>query len=135
MNLVDAHVEIDSNDISAFLESIDFDYQKETDADATMGDNTAVVVATRDNWTVSLNAIQDFTASTGLDAIIWPIISAGSAVTILIRPTSSAVGTANPEYTGSVVLTNYKPLQGQHGQQARTPIQCMPAGDLSRATV
>ena len=134
MNLVDAFVSLDGNDISAFLESVDLDFQKETDADARMGDDTAKVVATRSNWSLALNAINDYTATTGLDDIIWGIISAGAAVAMIVRPTSAAKGANNAEYTGDVVLTNYKPIAGQHGQQARTPIQCQPASDLSRAT-
>ena len=134
MNLVDAFVSLDGNDISAFLESVDLDFQKETDADARMGDDTAKVVATRSNWSLALNAINDYTATTGLDDIIWGLISAGAAVPMVVRPTSAAKGANNPEYTGDVVLTNYKPIAGQHGQQSRTPIQCQPAGDLSRAT-
>jgi len=131
--LNDAFVSLAGTDISAFVESVDLDYQVETDDDAAMGDDTAIVAATRENWSVSITAKQDYGASQ-LDSVLWAAASGKVAVALIVRPTSGAVSTSNPEFTGNVILTNYKPIAGSHGSLARTPIALAPASDLARAT-
>jgi hypothetical protein len=130
-----AFVSVGGTDISDFVESVELNFSAETDAAATMGDDTAVVVATRKNWSLTVQAINDYTAATGLDAIMWPLANALAPVTIIVRPDkNSSVGVNNPNYTGSAVITGYNPISGSHGSQSRTPINFAPSGSLTRAT-
>lgn len=131
--MTNAYVSLDGNDISAFLESIDLDYSPVTDDATTMGDDTQETVAVAKSWSCSLTAKNDFAASQ-LDSIMFGIVDALAPVTLLVNPDGSTTSTSNPRYSGSVTVTNYKPLQANWGQLVRTPIALASAGDLSRAT-
>src|SRR5690242_12529952 len=55
---------------------------------------------------------QDFAAAQ-VDALIWPLL--GTTTTFEIRPTSGARSATNPAYTGSVVVSQYTPLDAKVG--------------------
>jgi len=131
--LINAHVSLGGNDISSYIENVDLDVSPTTDDDTAMGDTSTVMVATRQEWSFTCNAKNDY-ADNLLDEILWGIIDARAAVTLLVNPDGSSTSASNPEYSGQVVLTNYKPISGSHGQLSRTPISLQPAGPLSRAT-
>ncbi len=131
--LKNAMVSLDGTDVSAYVEAIDLDFAAQPIDNATTDDDTAVVVAGRKDWALRLDAIQDFTATTGLDAVLWGL--KGASVSVQVRPVNAAESTGNPTYSGSALLTNYKPLFGSHGEQARTPIVFRPLGALTRSAV
>ncbi len=131
--LDDAFVSIDGNDLSDQVRNISFDFNRDEVEDTNMGDDTHLMLPGLKNWTVTVEFSQDFAAGQ-LDALMWPIIDADAAVTIIVRPTSSSVSATNPNYTGSVVLTQYNPVQGSVGDLATTSITFRAAGSLSRAT-
>ncbi len=126
-------VSLNGQDISAYVQSVQLSWKAETDDDAAMGDNTAKVIATRQNWSVKLTAKQDF-ANSALDSILWTVASGMAAVAFAVRPDAGSVSTSNPSYSGNVVMISHDILSGSHGKLAKTSIDLAPAGDLSRAT-
>lgn len=67
-----------------------------------------------------------------LDEDLWALF--GTVVTFATRPTSSAVGTGNPSYSGSVLIKELKPVAGAVGDVAEMDVTWPTSGAISRAT-
>lgn len=76
---------------------------------------------------------QDFVPAS-VDATLWPIYIAGTAVPIEVRPTSAVVSTSNPKFTASVLLLEYAPLNGDVGSVGDADVAFAVDGVISRAT-
>lgn len=81
------------------------------------------------SWQIEFN--QDFGAAK-IDATVWPLL--GTATTVTVRPVAGAGSATNPQYSQSVLVCDYKPLDGQVGALATTAVQWPGAGTLSRFT-
>lgn len=79
---------------------------------------------------VTLQFNQDFAAS-NVDATIWPLL--GGTTTIVVSPTSSAIGTANPSYSFPVLVNSYEPFNSNVGDLATVSITWPTAGEVTRA--
>ena len=80
---------------------------------------------------LTLNFNQDYAAS-AVDATLWPTL--GTNATVVIKPTSSAVGSANPSYTVTCLVTDLTPVSGQIGDLATFSVTWPTNGTVSRAT-
>lgn len=67
-----------------------------------------------------------------LDEDLWAIF--GTVVTFATKPTSAAVGTGNPSYSGSVLIKELKPINGAVGDVAEMDVSWPTSGAVSRAT-
>ncbi len=82
-----------------------------------------------------MNAYSDFTATTGLNAVLWPLFSTNATFSINVAPFTSTVGTANPFFNGTVSLFGYNPVSGAVGAAAMTPLTFMAvSGTFTMAT-
>ena len=135
MVLTDAYVSIASNVLSTYATGVTLEYSVDTPDDTAMGDTTKSVMAGGlKDWSIKVEFNQDFGAGL-LDAILWPLI--GTACAFEIRPTSSVVGTGNPKYTGTGILSGYSPISGKVGDKATISVTLKPGGTtptLTRAT-
>ena len=131
---LDAYVEIASGDMSDHVESIDLQYATADIETTAMGDNWETRIAGIKSWRLQINFHQDHAASE-VDATLWPIVTAGTAVAIEIRSTSDAVSASNPKWTGNVSPTgDYAIVSGSVGDLAKTAITWPGTGALTRAT-
>lgn len=80
---------------------------------------------------LTLTFNQDYAPAT-VDATLWPLL--GSNATVVIKPTSTATGSANPAYTAVCVVTDLTPVSGQVGDLATFSITWPTTGTVSRAT-
>lgn len=127
----DAHVTINSVDLSDHVQSVSLDVAV-TEADVTsMSDDWDMVIAGRKRVSGSITFYQDFAASE-VDATVWPLV--GTTTNLVIRPTAAAVGAANPDYdvTGALI-TGYSPVTGTYGDAAMTTVT-FTGGTLAPAT-
>lgn len=127
----DGFVSLGGTDISDYVTSITLDYAAEMLDETAMGDTTRIMKGGLKNWSVNLEMNQDF-ADNLIDEILFPLV--GTTTTVIVRPTSSAVGAANPNYTGTGIIENYSPFGNGVGDLAKTSITIQSAGALSRAT-
>ncbi len=74
---------------------------------------------------------QDYAASM-VDATLFPLL--GSNATVVIKPTSSAVSSANPAYTAICLVTDLTPVSGQIGDLATFSVTWPTNGTVTRAT-
>ena len=82
--------------------------------------------------TLTLTFNQDYAAST-VDATLWPLL--GTNATVVIKPTSSAVSTANPSYSCVVSVIDLTPISGQIGDLSTFSITLPTNGTVTRAVV
>ena len=80
--------------------------------------------------TLSVEFHDDFAAS-DLDSEMWALL--GTVTTFLVRPTSAVVGTSNPNYTGSILITGHS-VGGSVGEVASKSLSFPTSGAITRAT-
>lgn len=132
--LKNCYVEINGTDISDHCTSAEMDLSKD-DIDITNfgGGGREHAAGLQDNSFV-LNLQQDFDAAS-VDSIMYPLWKNEDEFDVVIRPTSAIVGTANPEYSATCILLEYKPLSGDVGSLSEVPITCIVQRDtFDRAT-
>lgn len=129
--LTDASLVINSVDLSDHVRSVTLNYEAELQDDTTMGDDTRTNLGGLKNWSMDVEFTQNYDASK-VDATLFSIV--GSAVTVVLKPTSAAVGATNPSYTGTGVIGSYSPIGNSVGDLAVAPVTIAAAGTLTRAT-
>lgn len=78
---------------------------------------------------LTLNFMQDFGASS-IDATLYPLF--GSNATVVITPTSSAIGTVNPGYSAVFLVNAYSPFASSVGDIATLSVTWPSAGTVTR---
>lgn len=132
----DYSVVYNSVELSPYVKSVELSVEG-NDLDTTAMGTTNNSFHTRiiglKDWKVTLELMNDFAAAQ-VDATIMPDIISGTARTITIKPTSSAVSATNPRYFGSVLATSGTPISGGVGDLSMNKISLVAAGALTRAT-
>jgi hypothetical protein len=75
--------------------------------------------------------LNDFAAAQ-LDAIMWPLL--GTVVPFEVRADQGARSTANPAYTGSILINGWNPITGSIGDEASVSMSFPTSGAVARAT-
>lgn len=133
MVLTDAFVSLGGTDISAHVKKVSIK-PKYTKIDGSrMGHLAQVNEAGIQEWVIALTLKQNFDAAS-IDSILWTLFAAKASFAVIVRPTSSAVGTGNPNYTGTSIMLEYTPIDTGHNQQVEATVNLDSAGVLSRAT-
>ena len=128
--LTDAFVSVDGNDISSEVRSVALNYAADMIEDDRMSITTHRKLGGLKDWSLVIEAANDFAAA-ALDSILFPLV--GTSVAIVVRPTSSAKGANNPEYTGTGIFEGYPPFGNSVGELATTSFTINAAGNLARA--
>lgn len=81
--------------------------------------------------TLGLEFKQDV-ASGALDSVMWPLL--GTVVPFELRLSNAAVGISNPKWTGSILIKEWKPIQGSVGDDASVGVSYPTSGAVTRAT-
>jgi hypothetical protein len=130
--LLDCYVEIDGHDLSTFANKATINTEYE-DLDAT----TFGVGAKRrrggiEDGSIDIGWLNDYTATTGLDDIMWGL--RGTVVPFKIRPTSDAKGVSNPEWTGNILINKWTGISGDVGKLSAADSSFPTSGVTTRAT-
>ena len=129
--LTDAKVTINSVVLSDHISSITIDTKDDIVETTAFGSSAKTRVAGLQDNSVTLDFMQDF-ASANVEATIYPLI--GTATTVVVQPTSSAVGTTNPTYTFSAIVSEWQPLKGSIGSLATASVTWPISGTIAKAT-
>lgn len=89
------------------------------------------VIAGLKSGNVQLGFVQDMAAS-AIDSVMWPLFA--TVVTFEVRASNAAVGTSNPKYTGSFLVKEWTPLNGNVGDLAVVAVTFPTSGVITRAT-
>lgn len=97
-----------------------------------MGVTTKINMAGLNQWTITVEMLQDFVSSSTDDLLNARYGTA--AFGIQVKPDSGAVSTSNPEFYGQCVLESYNPIDGTVGDAIMVSAVFQCAGDLTRRT-
>ncbi|MGW9196053.1 radical SAM protein [Micromonospora chersina] len=127
----DAKVTVNSVDLSAYVRQVTLNVNADELDDTAMGDTFRSRIGGLRDWSVNLEFNQDFAAG-AVDATLWPLL--GTTTTVTVKATSAANSATNPQYSGSVLVSQVNPLTNGVGDLATTSITWNGAGTLSRLT-
>lgn len=113
--LIDARFEFNGVDLSDHVTSVTLPREIEALEDTAMGDTGRSRIGGLEDSTIQVNFNQDFGAG-AVDATIAAAL--GQVVVIKVRPTSAAIGSTNPEYVGSYLVSSYSPFGNGVGELA-----------------
>lgn len=131
--LKDAHLTINSVDLSDHIIQMSFPLSAEAVDDTNMGDDSLAFLVGLKNGTFSIRFSQDYAAGE-VDASLWAIYDGGAAVAFVIKGNGSATAVTNPKYTGNCILTEDPVVDGTVGQRAEITANFQITGDVARAT-
>lgn len=129
--LTDASVEVNSVDLSDHVTQVVLNYEVDAVEVTAMSDGAHKFTGGLTNVSATIDFQQDFEAAS-VDATIEPLV--GSTTTVIIKPTSSAVGATNPSYTlTGTYVASHTPLNASVGDLSTTSVEFQ-GGTLARAT-
>ena len=121
---------LNGTNISTWLTHTEIQFETADVETTTFGNTWRTRVAGLKTGTVNLQFNQDFAAA-AVDATIYPLL--GTIGTVVVTPTSSAVSTANPAYTATVLINAYG-VMGQIGDISTVSVTWPITGAVTRAT-
>ncbi len=128
--LTDASITVNSVALQTRANSVSLNYEIEAVESTAFGDSGRKYVGGLQNLTCDIEFQQDFAASQ-VEATIFPLV--GTSTTIVIKPTSAAVGATNPSYTiSNAFLSAHTPVNGSIGELATTSLS-FTGGTLAKA--
>jgi hypothetical protein len=131
--LTDVGVVINNVDLSDHVASVEISQNFDEVETTAFGDGGRTRVAGLEDSSITLSFHQDFAAG-DVDATIAPLV--GSTATFNIGPFGTAVaasGTA-PRYTGTVLITEWSPLNGTVGDLSTADVTWPVSGKIARGT-
>lgn len=129
--LTDAKITINSVNLSDHIASVTLNTSNDV-VETTGFSSTAArtrVAGLQDN-SVTLEFHQDF-ATSNVEQTIYPLI--GTNTTIVVSPTSSAVGATNPTYSFSATVSEWQPLSGAVGELSTASVTWPISGAITKA--
>lgn len=126
----DYAIEIGGTDFSSSLAAVTLDITVEEQDTTAFGATARTRIGGLQDASISLDFHQDFGASS-IDATLFPLL--GTAVTVTITPTSSAVSATNPTYSCSALVTQYQPFASSVGDLATLSVSWPVSGAVTRA--
>ena len=127
----DYAITINGSDFSSSLNSVELAQEADDLETTAFGSTWRTRIGGLKQASLTLNFMQDFAAGS-VDATLNPLL--GSIATVVIKPTSSAVGTTNPSYTMTALVTQYSPFASSVGDVATLSVTWPVSGSVTRAT-
>ena len=121
-----------STALASYLTQVELKLSANDVTTTAFGSTFVTRVAGLKEGSLTLAFNQDYAAST-VDATLFPLL--GSNATVVIKPTSSAVSSANPSYSAVCLVTDLTPVSGQIGDLATFSVTWPTNGTVTRAVV
>jgi hypothetical protein len=120
LSLKDATITINSVALSDHANSVTVNYEIDSIEVTAFGSGGHTFAGGLQNNSVEIALMQDF-ATSNVEATVYPLV--GTTTTLVIKPTSSAVGATNPSYTiSNAFLASHTPVAGAVGELAMTTL-------------
>ncbi len=131
--MLDCQFILNSVTLSTFTTSLTIDISVDDQETTAFGGNGYKSrIGGLKEFTIKVDFFQDF-ASGAVDATIWPLL--GTVTTWSAKATTAANSATNPQYSGSVLVAEYSPLDGDVGDVSTTSVSWPGTGALARVTV
>jgi hypothetical protein len=121
-----------STALASYLTQVELKLSANDVTTTAFGSTYVTRVAGLKEGSLTLTFNQDYAAST-VDATLFPLL--GSNATVVIKPTTAAVGSANPSYTTVVSVIDLTPISGQIGDLSTFSVTFPTNGTVTRAVV
>lgn len=128
--LTDASVTLNSVDLSDHVSSVTLEITADEIVTTAMGDTFQARTGGLKDGTLSIEFQQDFAASE-VDATLWPLL--GTTTAFEVKPTSGAVSSTNPKYSGNVLVNSHSPVANGVGELATMSVSFPTSGTITRA--
>lgn len=130
-SILAGYLALNATDLSTYIKSATLNIEVDAQDSTTFGSGGWMEnIAGLKSATLEATALNDVAAA-AIDSIIWPLL--GTVVTFEIRLNNSVVGTSNPKYTGSVLVTGHN-VGGEVGSLAQLDWSFPTSGAITRAT-
>ena len=129
--LFDAYISINANVISDHGNKLEIPVKAEGKDATTFGQTWKVRRGGLKDGNLNITLLNDYDAA-NIDAIMWPLV--GLVVPFEARVSSAAVGPANPKWTGSIFIEEWKPISGKVGDLVEVDVSFPTSGAVVRAT-
>ena len=126
--LTNASISIGGTDVSNSVASVQIETSAEEVETTAFGSLGKTRVGGLLDTTVNLSMHNDYSAIEGL---VYPLI--GSTTTVVIKPNGTAVGTANPSYTMTALVTGWNPINGAVGELNTVDVSWPVSGTITKA--
>lgn len=126
--LTDADIRINSTDISANVAAVTINSTAAEVETTAFGQGAVTRVGGLKDNSITLSIHNDYSAVEGL---IYPLI--GSTASIVVKPNGTAVGSANPSYTATVLVTEWTPVNGAVGELNTADVTWPISGTITKA--
>ena len=126
--LTNSNVTLGGTDVSAYVASITLSISVNEVETTSFGTGAVTRVGGLQDNSVTLDLHQDYSAIEGL---VYPLI--GSTTSLVIKPNGTAVGTANPSYTMTPLVTEWTPVNGAVGELATASVTFPISGTVTKA--
>ena len=127
--LTDANIVLGSTDISSYVAAVTLTSSAAEVETTAFGQGAVTRTGGLKDNSVTLSIHQDYSAVEGL---VYPLI--GSTSTIVVKPNGTAVGTANPSYTATVLVTEWTPVNGAVGELNTADVTWPISGTITKST-
>ena len=131
--LTDVGVVINNIDLSDHVASVTINQNIDAVETTAFGDGGRTRIGGLEDSSISLDFHQDF-ASGDVDATIAPLV--GTTTSFNIGPFGTAIAAAGtaPRYTGTVLVTEWTPLNGTVGDLSTASVTWPVSGVIARGT-
>ena len=126
--LTDANITLGSTDISTYVAAVTINSTAAEVETTAFGQGAVTRVGGLKDNSVTLSIHNDYSAIEGL---VYPLI--GSTSTIVVKPNGTAVGSANPSYTATVLVTEWTPVNGAVGELNTADVTWPISGTITKA--
>ena len=127
----DFDISINSVDFSDSLAALTLDVSREQLEVTSFGNTARRYIAGLQDASVTLSFHQDFAVGS-VDSTLWSNL--GGTVAIVVKPTSSAVGSANPSYSFNALVVQTTPFSSNVGDLATMDVTWPVDGAITRGT-
>ena len=126
--MTNSNVVLGGTDVSSYVASVTLSISVNEVETTSFGTGAVTRVGGLQDNSVTLDMHQDFSAIEGL---VFPLI--GGTTSLVIKPNGTAVGTANPSYTMTPLVTEWTPVNGAVGELATASITWPISGTVTKA--
>ena len=127
--LTNANITFNGTDISSNVASVTLNTTAAEVATTAFGSTAVTRVAGLIDNSVTFSIHNDYNA---IDGLFFPLVGS-TAVTCIVKPNGTAVSTANPSYTFSVLVTEWTPVNGAVGELNTADVTFPISGAITKA--
>jgi hypothetical protein len=129
--LNNAYIVFGTNDLSDHISSISLATSFDIVETTSFGQTSKTRVAGLADNSATFEFHQDF-ATSSVEQVIYPLL--GTAVTCTVKPVNTTIGPTNPQYSFSVLVSEWTPLNGGVGELLTASVSWPISGAITKAT-